>query len=47
MNFSRINIGSDAISFFRKEKYGSFEAANMALNNITGIVDFFEKESDV
>jgi hypothetical protein len=46
MDFFHINIGFDIISFFKKEKYDSFETANMALNNITGIVDFFEKESD-
>ena len=46
MDFSCIDIGFNVISFLGKEKYDSFETANAALENKTGIVDFFEKEDD-
>jgi hypothetical protein len=46
MNFSCIDIGCKASSFFSKEKYNSFEKANSALKEKTGIVNFFENEDD-
>jgi hypothetical protein len=46
MNFSCIDIGFKANSFFSKEKYNSFEKANSALKEKTGIVNFFENEDD-
>ena len=46
MNFSCIDISFEAISFFEKEKYDSFETANAVLKEKTGIVNFFEKEND-
>ena len=46
MDFDGIDIGFEAISFFEKEKFTSFEMANAILNDKTGIVDFFEKDND-
>jgi hypothetical protein len=46
MDFSCIDIGFKASSFFEKEKYGSFETANVVLKEKTGIVDFFVKEEE-
>jgi hypothetical protein len=46
MNFCCVNIGFKASSFFEKEKYNSFEKANFALKEKTGIVNFFENEGD-
>ena len=44
MNF--VDIGFEAISFFEKEKFTSFEMANSILKERTGIVDFFDNEKD-
>jgi hypothetical protein len=46
MNFDSIDIGFEAISFFEKEKFTSFEVANAILSDQTGIVDFFVREDD-
>jgi len=46
MNFDSIDIGFEAISFFEKQKFTSFETANAILKDKTGIVNFFEKEND-
>jgi hypothetical protein len=46
MNFDYINIGFEAITFFNKEKFISFEIVNSILKDITGIIDFFEREED-
>jgi len=46
MNFDRINICFEAVSFFEKEKFISFEIANAVLKEQTGVVNFFEKEED-
>ena len=46
MNFDCIDIGFEAVSFFEKEKFNSFEMANDILKDKTGIVNFFEKEVD-
>jgi len=46
MDFSRIDIDFEVISFFEKEKYNSFETANDVLKDKTGIVEFFEKKDD-
>jgi hypothetical protein len=47
MDFSSIDIGFEVISFFEKEKYNSFEMANIVLKAKTGIVDFFGKEEEL
>ena len=47
MDFACVDIGSDVISFFEKERYPSCKTANADLLNRTGIVDFFEKEEDL
>jgi len=46
MNFCCIDIGFKASLFFEKEKYNSFEKANVVLKEKTGIVNFFENEDD-
>ncbi|MDR1119815.1 MAG: SAM-dependent methyltransferase [Dysgonamonadaceae bacterium] len=46
MDFSGIDIGLKAISFFEKRKYNSFKTVNIALKEKTGIVDFFGKEEE-
>ncbi|MDR2907077.1 MAG: SAM-dependent methyltransferase [Bacteroidales bacterium] len=46
MDFGSIDIGFEVTSFFEKEKYNSFEKANSALKEETGIVAFFESEED-
>jgi len=46
MDFSCINIGVKALSFFEKENLSSFEAANSVLREKTGIAIFFEGEDD-
>ena len=46
MDFRRIDISFETISFFEKKTFNSIETANNALKEKTGIVDFFEKEDD-
>lgn len=46
MNFDSIDIGSEVISFFEKEKFTSLKMANAILSDKSGIVDFFEKDDD-
>jgi len=46
MDFSCIDIGFMAISFFEKENFSSFETVNSILREKTGIAVFFEKEDD-
>ena len=46
MNFNYIDIGFEAISFFKKESLSSFKTANVLLKEKTGIVNFFENEDD-
>jgi hypothetical protein len=46
MDFERLNIGSEAISFFKKETGNSLQRINKILENKSGIVGFFEKEED-
>ncbi len=46
MNFGSITIGIEARSFFDREKYSSFEEANIVLKEKTGIVNFIEREEN-
>jgi len=46
MDLDCLRIDFEVVSFFEKEKFITFERANVVLNEKTGIVDFFEKEDD-
>jgi hypothetical protein len=46
MDFSCIDIGSQAITFFQKEIRKSFKEMNAVLKDKSSIVNFFEKEDD-
>jgi hypothetical protein len=46
MNFNSIDINSEVIAFFERAKFSSFETANTALKEASGVVDFFETEDD-
>jgi hypothetical protein len=46
MDFSYIDIGFRAISFFQENRQKSFNELNATLKDKTGIVHFFEKEDD-
>lgn len=46
MDFCRLNINSNTIALFQEKFEGSYTNANEILKNQTGIVDFFENETD-
>ncbi|GHV00449.1 restriction endonuclease NspV [Bacteroidia bacterium] len=46
MDFDRINIGLEAISFFRKEQKTDFQKINQLLREQSGVINFFENEND-
>jgi hypothetical protein len=46
MNFDYIDIGCEIISLFQENKNADFQKINQLLKEKSGIVDFFEKETD-
>jgi hypothetical protein len=46
MDFDRIDIGFEALSFFQQKQKADFQKVNQLLKEKCGVIDFFENEHD-